>query len=90
MSNESSNELTHTDEPGGEARMVDVGDKASSDREATARLKRNIEWPSLDGNAISWRYCANPHNAQLRASVAQQERPHRAPEGRATPQCTVR
>lgn len=37
MSNESSNELTHTDEPGGEARMVDVGDKTSSERKATAR-----------------------------------------------------
>jgi hypothetical protein len=55
-----------------------------------AQLKRNIEWPSLDGNAISWRYCANPLHAKLRAAVARQAWPHRAPKGRANPQCTVR
>jgi cyclic pyranopterin phosphate synthase len=37
VSNDSNEELTHTDETTGEARMVDVGRKDSSDRQAVAK-----------------------------------------------------
>lgn len=48
MSNDSSDQFTHTDSDRGEARMVDVGGKETSDRRAVARGRLYMAEETLD------------------------------------------